>query len=241
MTWVWPIAATVAIVGLLYWLLIATEGTYLGSRIVVLLYDWTAARYDKGKGLHIVEEAIHFGMPFAEALSACSDPAPRVLDVATGTGRVPLALLRQREHGLLVVATDRSRRMLDEAARSLATSELEAQLMCQDAAHLSFADAVFDGVSCLEALEFMWDADAVLEEMVRVLKPGGVLLISNRVGTDAVFFPGRMCGRGRLERRLRESGLEALRTRRWQVHYDLLWARKPSQGGSRTCIGPADA
>jgi len=54
------------------------------------------------------------------------------------------------------------------------------------------------------------------------------LLLSNRVGTDAWWFPGRMAKRGRLERHLEAIGLEDVRMDRWQVHYDLIWARKPA-------------
>jgi len=88
---------------------------------------------------------------------------------------------------------------------------------------------VFDCVTCLEALEFMRDPGGAIREMARVLRPGGVLLVSNRVGRDAWFFPGRLCGRGRLEWCLRELGLGEVTTERWQVHYDLIWARKAGE------------
>jgi hypothetical protein len=53
------------------------------------------------------------------------------------------------------------------------------------------------------------------------------LLLSNRVGAEAPFFPGRMAGRGKLEQTLQGAGLIDIRTQRWQVHYDLVWAHKP--------------
>jgi len=42
-----------------------------------------------------------------------------------------------------------------------------------DAARLPFADACFDGVVCLEVLEHVRDPQRVLEEIARVLRPGG--------------------------------------------------------------------
>jgi ubiquinone/menaquinone biosynthesis C-methylase UbiE len=97
-----------------------------------------------------------------------------------------------------------------------------------DAERLAFATGSVDAVCCLEALEFMPHADRALAEVVRVLKAGGVLLLSNRVGRDAWFLPGRLCSRGVLESRLAALGCTCIRTETWQVHYDLVWARGPA-------------
>jgi len=217
---VW-VAGVVGAVALLHWLLVATEGTYLGPRVVTLLYDWTAPRYDRLKGLSFIHEMQRLGIPLAEALEG--EPSPRVLDVATGTGRLPLALLRQADFAGHIAGLDRSLPMLARA-REATAQDNRVMLLQGDAATLPFADGSFDAVTCLEALEFMWRPAAVIHEMRRVLKPGGVLLVSNRVGIDAWLFPGRLCGRGRLERFLARNGFSAIDRRRWQVHYDLIWA-----------------
>lgn len=211
--------------GLAYWLLITTEGTYLGPRIVTRLYDWVAGRYDSIKNMHYVNESIFLGIPLTEALPPV-ESSPIVLDVATGTGRVPLALLRQWDRGGMVFGIDRSLPMMAVARKALADYQEESAFLQQDAEALGFADASFDGVTCLEALEFVRNPQQALCEMVRVLKPGGLLLVSNRVGNEARFFPRRIHGRGRLERYLRTLGLQAIHTDRWQVDYDLVWARK---------------
>lgn len=221
----WTVAAlgTVAIIALLYWLLIVTEGTYLGPHVVTLLYDWTAPRYDRIKDLRFVHEMQRLGIPLAQALESAS--SPRVLDVATGTARLPLALLRQADLHGRIVGLDRSVPMLAHA--QAATGDCDRLTLMQgDAGALPFQDESFDAVACVEALEFMWSPAAVVHEMERVLRPGGVLLVSNRVGLDARLFPGRLCGRGRLERFLARAGFASVETERWQVHYDLIWARK---------------
>jgi len=210
--------------GAVYWLFIATEGTYLGPRIVVWMYDLTARRYDHIKGLHFASELVYLGVPLVAALEDV--PSPRILDAATGTGRVLIAVSRLLRGRGVLVGLDRSRGMLAQARSALEEAESDALLLCSDCSQLGFEDGVFDCVCCIEALEFMWDPAAVVAELVRVLRPGGVLLLSNRVGIDARLFPGRLCGRGRLERHLRESGLQDVRRESWQVHYDLIWARK---------------
>jgi SAM-dependent methyltransferase len=220
--WGWIALGAVAL-AVAYWLLIVTEGTYLGETIVVLLYDWVARRYDGIKDVRYVNEMAFLGIPLRRALEHV--PRPLILDVATGTGRLPLVLVRQLDYDGLVVGVEPSRRMLAEAQRGLAGFE-HAALVRGDARALAFADASFDALTCLEALEFMGQPQRVLSELVRVVKPGGVLLLSNRIGLDAWFYPGRLARRGSLERRLRALGLD-VRSERWQTHYDLVWATKP--------------
>ena len=117
--------------------------------------------------------------------------------------------------------------MLAEAVEGLAPYGTQATLLQGDAHRLMFGEATFDAVTCLEALEFMRDPRAVIREMLRVCKPGGVMLVSNRVGPESWFFPGRHCRRGRLEALLRREGLVEIDTHLWQTYYDLIWAVKP--------------
>ena len=218
------LAGAAVAVALVYWLLITTEGTYLGPRVVATLYDWTAKRYDDIKKVRFVDEVRCLSSPLIESLG--SSLTPRLLDVATGTARLPAAVLSQPDFGGQIVGVDRSTKMLREAQRVTQDHGRRITYLREDAAHLSFMASTFDAVSCLEALEFMTDPREVVREMLRVLRPGGVLLISNRVSSDAWWFPGRLCGRGRPERYLREIGVERVETQPWQVHYDLIWARK---------------
>lgn len=224
MLWVGVVLALILIALVGYWLLVTTEGVYLGTGVVTLLYDWTAKRYNDIKKLNYVDEANRLGIPLARRLRGV--PSPRVLDVATGTGRLPLALMRQFQFDGTVVGIDRSRGMLREAQDAVAIYDDRVTLLLEDAKALSFQEASFDCVTCLEALEFMPDPERVVQEMLRVLRPGGILLVSNRVGKDAWFFPGQLCGRGNVEDHLREQGMKRVHMERWQVHYDLVWAQK---------------
>jgi len=237
MGWI-ALALGLVLLGLLfYWQLVIAEGTYLGPRAVTLLYDWSARAYEHIKQFDIGAEQWFLGLPLARALEAI--PAPLVLDVATGTGRLPRVLLQQPAFDGQIIGLDLSRRMLREAVRRTARFADRLTFLWQDARHLPFDDDTFDAVTCLEALEFTPDPRAVLTELVRVSRPGGVLLVTNRVGRDAKFLPGRAFPRDEFERLLRKFPLEEVKIRPWQVDYDLAWAVKagePRGGGVRPLL-----
>ena len=219
---------------LLYWQLIIAEGAYLGSRVVTLMYDWSARIYERIKQYDAGDEQWFLGLPLARALALI--PAPLVLDVATGTGRLPRAVLRQPAFDGRIIGLDLSRRMLREAVRRTAQFADRLTYIWQDAQDLPFDDDTFDAVSCLEALEFTPDPRKVLSELLRVLRPGGVLLVTNRVGRDAKLMPGKAFPRDAFQQLLREFPLEDVKVGPWQVDYDLAWAIKigePRGGGVR--------
>jgi SAM-dependent methyltransferase len=210
-----------------YWLLVLSEGTFLGTRVVAWLYDLTANQYDAIKKNRYIYEARYIGIPLVQALEQRN--CWRLLDVAGGTGRVSLSILAAGSENSLLWCIDRSLKMLRFAQHATSAYPDRVVISQQEATRLAFEDKSFDGVTCLEALEFMPQPRKALTEMMRVLKPDGILLLSNRVGLDALIFPGRMCGRGRLENELRRLGLVNIRTVRWQEHYDLVWAVNPAR------------
>ena len=216
-----------ALIATLYWQLVVAEGAHLGRRVVIWLYDFYAPRYDRVKQFDERDEAWFLGEPLARALQEV--PAPLLLDVATGTGRLPLALFRQPSFAGRVVGLDLSRRMLQRAADNTAAHRDRLTLLWQGATRLPFPEDTFDGVACLEALEFLPDAQATLIEMVRVLRPGGILLTSNRTGPDVRWLPGRTMNREAFEELLESLSLTGVRVATWQVDYDIAWALKPGQ------------
>lgn len=226
----WPVIATVlAGAGLLafalWYLLIKTEGVYLGRRAVIWLYDVYAGRYDRIKQYDPVTENLYLAQPILQRLDT---RAPLVLDVATGTGRLPLALLEQPGFQGRLIALDLSRRMLAQAATKLAPFGERVWLMHHPAETLPFPDATFDMVTCLEALEFMMDARAVLRELARVTRPGGLLVLTNRQGLDARLMPGHTFAHEAFARLLEEElGLRDVELLPWQLDYRLVFARQP--------------
>jgi ubiquinone/menaquinone biosynthesis C-methylase UbiE len=219
--------------GFFYWLVVLTEGAYLGPRAVTFLYDRGAGTYDRVKEFDAVEDAWDLAMPLQRALKAAKGPL--ILDVATGTGRLPLVLLRRLDFDGHIVGLDISLKMLQEARRKTAGHDDRVILLWKDALTLPFPDATFDAVTCVEALEFMADPHLALEEMARVLRPGGTLLLTNRVGFDAFLMPGRTFSGGHLADLLASLSLTSVEIKTWQTYYDLVWAKKegnlsPSEG-----------
>ncbi|MGD8488476.1 MAG: methyltransferase domain-containing protein [Anaerolineae bacterium] len=227
MTWTWiglGVASVVGLIVLAYWQLVLAEGTYLGPRMVARTYDWVASRYDAIKQYQPGAERWFVAGPVLRGLQGIQHPL--ILDVATGTGRLPLALLRERFRGE-IIGLDLSSGMLRQARANLGMYAEQVTLVQQDASHLPFDDGQFDAVTCMESLEFMPRPLDVLAEMVRVLAPGGILFLTNRVGWEARWLPRRAIGRPAFKRALAGLGLVDIEVRPWQVNYDLAAARKP--------------
>lgn len=219
------VSALAGLAWLLHWLLIRTEGVFLGRRVVVWLYDLVAKRYDAIKQFDPDTESAFVTWPLRRRLKSWS--LPLVLDVATGTGRLPFFLLQEPEFDGRVVGLDASAGMLDLARAKLEPFGQRVALIRQTATKLPFADDTFAAVTCLEALEFLPDDTAALREMIRVLMPGGHLLVSRRQGPDRPFFLGRVPDREAFKERLAELGLDDIRTQPWQMEYELVWATRP--------------
>jgi demethylmenaquinone methyltransferase/2-methoxy-6-polyprenyl-1,4-benzoquinol methylase len=101
-------------------------------------------------------------------------PGNRVLDVATGTGMVATALVRR--YGCSVVGLDQSSEMLSGAQAKLDADPGLAErieLVRGEAESLPFADGEFDHLTFTYLLRYVDDPGATLNELVRVVKPGG--------------------------------------------------------------------
>ncbi len=110
-----------------------------------------------------------------EALRRRIVPETRVLDIATGTGDLAIAL---RDAGAgTVVGLDFSSHMLRAARRKEGvTARPRISWVEGDAMALPFADASFDAVTVGFGLRNMPSYPGALREMARLLRPGGVLV-----------------------------------------------------------------
>jgi ubiquinone/menaquinone biosynthesis C-methylase UbiE len=99
-----------------------------------------------------------------------------VLDAATGTGRYALYLAGQ---GKQVAAVDDSQKMLAVAKSKALARQLPIEFRQEDISNLSFDDSSFDLVICALALSHLEDLSGPCRELVRVLRCGGHLIISD--------------------------------------------------------------
>ncbi len=135
---------------------------------VAAMFDDVAERYD------ITNDVLALGQTriWRKAVLAAVAPTPgeRVLDLAAGTGTssVPFA-----QAGAFVVPCDFSLGMLAVGRKRLP----ELPFVAGDALHLPFADASFDAVTISFGIRNVVDYQAGLVEMLRVVRPGGRLVI----------------------------------------------------------------
>lgn len=221
----WLLGGLLALL-LLYWLIVLAEGAYFGPAAVRLLYQRGAAIYDGVRAQVVASDEAVLLPLLRSALPA--GPA-RVLDVATGTGRVPLLLARQPWFAGTLAGIDQAPAMLARARAKLEAHGLADRVALElgQAGELPWPAASFDLVVSLEALEFFPRPRRALAEMARTLRPGGVLIVSKYPDRWARALPLRGLTRRAMLAALRELGFESIEFRPWQPgHYELVIARK---------------
>ncbi len=143
----------------------------LRKRHALGLFQGLPRHYDRMGAL------LSFGQDplWRRALVAVIAPRPgqRILDVATGTGMVAVAMARRTS--CQVVAVDQSEAMLAAARARIEPDPQLADriaLVQGEAEQLPFADAQFDALSFTYLLRYVDDRAATMRELVRVVKPG---------------------------------------------------------------------
>ena len=111
----------------------------------------------------------------------------RILDAGCGNGRYSKHLLRWADPDALIAAFDLSQRMLVRARRSLKSPRVHH--VTADLTRLPYPDDFFDAIVCGWVLEHLPDPVPGLQELARVLQPGGKLLLMTTEDT----LTGAMC------------------------------------------------
>ena len=111
----------------------------------------------------------------------------RILDVCCGTGRFSIEVAKK---GATVISLDFSREMLNILNQKASTLQLSNDIhpVLMDAHKMMFLDDTFDGCICITAIQLIIDYENVLQEISRVLKPNGFLIMNfpNMLG---FYFP----------------------------------------------------
>ena len=158
-----------AVAAVLVWLRRRTDNVVLQRRFWDVVYDRLAFLYDgvdwfTGNTTHRLRQRALRHLPLEGA---------RVLEIGFGSGRLHAALAARYE----MAGLDRAPGMVRLTQQRLASQGLPSDLRVGDVAVLPWNDETFDAVLSTFAFSAFPDADAALDEMVRVLRPGGKVII----------------------------------------------------------------
>ena len=146
------------------------------------MFDDVAHAYDKTNDLLSFGQAKRWRKKLTEKVDPQS--GEKILDIAAGTGTSSMAL---KLPGVEVIAADFSKGMLAEGKKRYP----ELEFVFADAMKLPFKNNEFDVVTMSFGLRNVQDRDKALGEFLRVLKPGGRLVIcefSHVPGLLGVFY-----------------------------------------------------
>ncbi len=150
------------------------------------------ARYDFIAGWH---DAIgRFTMTHRRgAIQALNvQPGDCVLDLACGAGANFKGVIADLESDGTLLGLDYSPGMLRQAHRKASRYPC-LTLFLGDAARLPFADSVFDRIICTYSLKVIPPYRQALDEVVRVLKPGGVFVVlDGKLSSGSTRFLNRL-------------------------------------------------
>ena len=100
-----------------------------------------------------------------------------ILDTCTGTGDLALAIARSAPEGVEVVGSDFCHAMLEIATKKHTPNSSRVDFLEADSQQLPFENNVFQCVTVAFGLRNVADTDRGLEEMTRVCRPGGQVIV----------------------------------------------------------------
>ena len=143
------------------------------KEFVEQMFDDIAPTYDKLN--HILSLNVDKGWRRKAVRRIVATRPTHVLDVACGTGDFAIALAKAGVER--VTGVDISQGMLDVGEEKVKALGLNIEMHVDDCEHLSIADATFDAVSVAFGVRNFEHLQQGLNEMQRVLRPGGLVCI----------------------------------------------------------------
>lgn len=157
-------------------------------RNTLALFDRWSESYDRELLQRFTYRPLHDAV-----LAELRNLEPRsILDLGCGTGQLVSRLTKEFPEAN-VTGLDYSSAMLAKA-----TDRVDAALLQGDAGALPFAAGSYDVVTCTESFHWYADQQSTLDQVARLLRPGGVVII----GSIAAFGSIDRRGVERLSRRL---------------------------------------
>ena len=142
--------------------------------LVSAMFTRIAGRYDLMNSL--MTGGRHHAWRRLVARAVAAAPAGPVLDLATGTGDLALAI-RETDRRRTVIGVDFAEGMLGQARAKLrGLAEERVALAAADALALPFRDRTFAAVTSAFLLRNLEDLEGGIREMRRVTQPGGLVL-----------------------------------------------------------------
>lgn len=148
--------------------------------------EWHQAVHIGRSGLHLELKQWHI-----DALALAQEIVGKtVLEVGCGAGDFAFAL---ELRGGLVTAVDFSATAIEAARRKASERNSKVIFDQEDACNLPFPDEGFDIVFSCECLEHLPDPAGAVQEMARVLNPGGTLILTTENYSNALFLIWLKC------------------------------------------------
>jgi len=134
----------------------------------------------------------------------------RVVDVGCGTGNAALLAARR---GATVTAVDPSQRLLDAARERAAAEGASVTLAVGEGARIPADDGSFDVAVAVFSVIFAPDADRCVAELLRVVRPGGRVVVTSWQPAGAIFEASELLREGEPPRSspwINERGIQGL-------------------------------
>jgi SAM-dependent methyltransferase len=149
-----------------------------------LFYERFAADFDTSMNRYEVDKRLR--LIFDDVLGGFDLTGVLLLDAGCGTGLFSQAACRRRA---LVTSMDLGEALLAEVAKKCDSTRVVGDVLA-----LPFVDRTFEVVVCTEVIEHVSEPTSAVVELMRVLRPGGTLVLTtpNRIWHPAIRLAGAL-------------------------------------------------